>query len=272
MSSHEGMNRRKFVSYFLTAGAGGAIVGSAFFVRLGHAATEEEAEEDNVHLLHGEYDLHAHYWGFIVDTTLCIGCGSCVRACSKENKVPEGSYRTWVERFEITKDRESRKEKVNVESPDGAINSFAKDGVPAEEPILKSFFVPKLCNHCEASACTQVCPVGATFESPDGVVLIDRKHCMGCGYCIQACPYGCRFMNYDLGVADKCTLCYHRITRGLPTACVQACPVGARAYGDLNDADSPVRKKLRERRYGLLKPDLGTKPKCFYIGLDLEVI
>ena len=272
MIEHEKMSRRKFVTYFLTAGAGGAIVGRAVFARQG-AAEDGESREDGVRLLHGEYDLRDHYWGFIVDTTLCIGCGSCVRACSKENEVPDGYYRTWVERFEITGGQEDqRHERVNVESPNGAINSFESDGVPPEESILKSFFVPKLCNHCEASACTQVCPVGATFDSPDGVVLLDRDRCMGCGYCIQACPYGCRFLNHELGVADKCTLCYHRITRGLPTACVQACPVGARLCGDLNDEDSLIRKKLRERRYGLLKPDLGTRPKCYYIGLDLEVI
>jgi Fe-S-cluster-containing dehydrogenase component len=272
MKSNEELDRRQFVSYALTAGVGGAIIGSAVFARRG-LLPPAEAEEESEHLLHGEYDFREHYWGFLVDTTLCIGCGSCVRACSKENHVPDGYYRTWVERYEITADPEHPQvDRVNVESPRGAIDSFQEDGIPADQEMAKAFFVPKLCNHCESSACTQVCPVGATFESPDGVVLIDRERCMGCGYCVQACPYGCRYLNHDVGVADKCTLCYHRITRGLPNACVQACPVGARICGDLNDEDGELRKRLRERRYGMLKPDLGTRPKCFYVGLDVEVI
>ena len=257
MTENDKISRRRFVSYLLTAGAGGAVVGRAVFAVQG--SDESEGEEG--------YDPRDIYWGFVVDTTRCIGCGSCVRACSKENEVPDGYFRTWVERYEITKAG-----MINVESPNGAFDGFESDGIEEEGAIAKAFFVPKLCNHCAASACTQVCPVGATFDSPDGVVLIDRKRCMGCGYCIQACPYGCRFLNHELGVADKCTLCYHRLTRGLQTACVQACPVGARLCGDLRDEDSEIRKKLRDRRYGLLKPDLGTRPKCYYIGLDLEVI
>ncbi len=131
--------------------------------------------------------------------------------------------------------------------------------------------MPKLCNQCSTSPCVQVCPVGASYLSRDGLVLVDKKRCIGCGYCVQACPYGSRYLHPD-GTADKCTLCYHRITRGLPTACVQACPVGARVAGDLNDPDSPVRKRLATGRYGVLKPEMGTHPKCFYLGLDQEVI
>ncbi|MHC4946215.1 MAG: 4Fe-4S dicluster domain-containing protein [Planctomycetota bacterium] len=257
MTSEARFNRRKFVRYLLTAGVGGAVVGRAVF-----ATTADDGLK-----LHEAYNPFDYDWGFVVDTTLCIGCGSCVRACSLENSVPSGYYRTWVERFEI-----SDKDVISVDSPEGAIKSFEMDGHPKETPIVKGFFVPKLCNHCAASACTQVCPVGATFHSPDGVVLVDRTHCMGCGYCIQACPYGCRFLNHDLGVADKCTLCYHRITRGLKNACVLACPVGARLCGNMKDENSAIKKKLHDRRYALLKPDLGTQPECYYIGLDLEVI
>jgi Fe-S-cluster-containing dehydrogenase component len=211
-------------------------------------------------------DLDAFYWGFVVDTTRCIGCGSCVRACKIENNVPDGFFRTWVERYEIDEHDE-----IRVDSPNGALESFKKD-ILIDERNVKGFFVPKLCNHCKNSACTQVCPVGASFHSPDGVVLIDPKHCVGCGYCIQACPYGCRYLAHPPGIADKCTLCYHRIHRGKPTACVQACPREARIYGNLKDPKSRIRKILHERRYSLLKPDLGTNPECFYIGLDLEVI
>jgi Fe-S-cluster-containing dehydrogenase component len=210
-------------------------------------------------------DLSRFKWGFIVDTTRCIGCGSCVRACKLENDVPDSYYRTWVERYRIDAEHE-----VHVDSPEGALNSFRETKV-SDAPIEKAFFVPKLCNHCINSACTQVCPVGASYHSPDQVVLIDKKRCIGCGYCVQACPYGCRYVNHEKGTADKCTLCYHRIHRGQGTACVEACPREARLYGDLNDPDSRIRKVLRERRYYLLKPDLGTNPKCYYLGLDLEV-
>ena len=210
-------------------------------------------------------DLTRFEWGYIVDTTRCIGCGSCVRACKLENGVPDHYFRTWVERYEIDTD-----EGVHVDSPDGAMASFPRD-VQKPLPTAKGFFVPKICNHCRKSACTQVCPVGASFHSPDGVVLIDKSRCMGCGYCVQACPYGCRYIDPRKGTADKCTFCYHRLHRGLATACVQACPREARLYGNLKDPGSRIRKVLHERRYGLLKPEMGTDPKCYYLGLDLEV-
>jgi Fe-S-cluster-containing dehydrogenase component len=211
-------------------------------------------------------DLKYFDWAFIVDTTRCIGCGACVRACGIENKVPDGYFRTWIERYEIDKD-----ENIHVDSPEGGKLSFKQNRV-RDKQIVKSFFVPKLCNHCRNSACTQVCPVGATYHSPDGVVLADRKHCMGCGYCVQACPYGCRYVDYEIGTVDKCSLCYHRIHRGLPTACVQACPRKARICGNLKEPDSPILAVLHARRYSILKPEMATNPKCYYIGLDLEVI
>lgn len=210
-------------------------------------------------------DLSAFEWGFVIDTTRCIGCGSCVRACKIENNVPDTDFRTWVERYEIDEN-----EKVAVDSPNGALESFKSNHVENSK-VVKAFFVPKLCNHCRNSACTQVCPVGASYHTPDGVVLIDQEHCVGCGYCVQACPYGSRYINHERGVADKCTLCYHRIHRGLDTACVAACPREARLFGNLKDPNSRIMKILHERRYSLLKPDMGTNPKCYYIGLDLEV-
>jgi len=211
------------------------------------------------------YKMEEYWWGYLVDTTKCIGCGSCVRACKAENEVPEDYFRTWIERYEV-----SEKNEVRVDSPKGAVNSFAKNRTEGGK-IIKGFFVPKLCNHCRTSCCTQVCPVGATFTSPDGVVLVDRKHCIGCGYCVQACPYGSRYIDHKKGFADKCTLCYHRITKGLTTACIQSCPVDARVAGNLLDPKSEIRRILRECRYKLIKPELGTNPKCYYIGLEQEV-
>jgi Fe-S-cluster-containing dehydrogenase component len=211
----------------------------------------------------GGYDTSKHYWGYAIDTTRCIGCCACMRACRAENDVPRGSYRTWVERYQIGADGE-----VAVDVALGDEHVFGA----VERPSVKAFFVPKLCNHCEKSVCSQVCPVGATYRTEDGVVLVDRKHCVGCGYCVQACPYGTRFINPVDHTADKCTLCYHRVTRGLQPACVEACPKQARLFGDLKDPRSSINTILRQRRYRLLRPDLGTHPKCYYIGLDLEVV
>jgi tetrathionate reductase subunit B len=210
-----------------------------------------------------DYDASKHFWAYAVDTTRCIGCCACMRACRQENDVPAGAYRTWVERYRITRDGE-----VHVDAPKGDKPVFE----PLEGDVAKAFFVPKLCNHCEKSVCNQVCPVGAAYTSEDGVVLVDRQHCIGCGYCVQACPYGSRFINPLDHLADKCTLCYHRITRGLLPACVQACPKEARLFGDLKNPAGKLSTILRQRRYRLLKPEMGTHPKCYYIGLDREVV
>ena len=252
--SRDAPSRRQFV-HLVLANAAGVCVGS--MVAWGKAEDKPSTGE--------AVDLSRFDWGFIVDTTRCIGCGSCVRACKIENNVPDTYFRTWVERYEIDRD-----EQVHVDSPDGALKSFKTDNV-RDKRIAKAFFVPKLCNHCRNSSCTQVCPVGATFHSPDGVVLIDKKRCVGCGYCVQACPYGCRYITHPHGTADKCTLCYHRIHRGRQTACVEVCPRDARICGNLKDPNSRIRKALHEHSYNVLKPELATTPKCYYIGLDMEV-
>ncbi len=137
--------------------------------------------------------------------------------------------------------------------------------------VEKAFFVPKLCNQCTHPACVQVCPTGATFKTVDGVVLIDHTYCIGCQYCVQACPYGVRYFNEEKGVTDKCTWCYHRITKGEQPACVEVCPVSARIFGDLNDKESPVSRFVRENRVSVLKPETGNAPNVFYIGLDKGV-
>ncbi len=212
------------------------------------------------------YDWKEHFWGYVIDTGKCIGCGRCANACKLENHVPfdEPVYRTWVERYRVRKDGE-----VKIDSPNGSIDGF-EDDIPAEE-IRKAFYTPKICNHCEIPPCVQVCPVGATYKTEDGVVLVDYDYCIGCRYCIQGCPYGARYFNNEKRTADKCTWCYHRITKGLLPACVQACPVGARKFGDLKDPDSEINKILDKERINVLKPDLGTKPKVYYVGLDREV-
>ena len=206
------------------------------------------------------------WYGIGIDIEKCIGCGMCAKACKSENDVPKEPfyYRSWVEQYTIKNDGT-----VKVESPNGGIDGFTQ--TVAAEDIFKTFFVPKMCNHCAKSPCTQVCPVGATYESPEGIALVDDKYCIGCRYCIQACPYGCRYLHPVKNTVDKCTLCYHRIKKGLSPACIEVCPTGARIYGDLNDKEGLLNKFLKEHHCHVLKPNLNTGSKLFYNGLSAEV-
>jgi tetrathionate reductase subunit B len=222
------------------------------------------------------YDPTKHKWRMAINASRCIGCGLCAEACKKENHVPEGPYyRTWVERYIITKAKpdsgEARGETL-VDCPNGGMQPYGEPPVPKDE-ILHSFFVPKLCNLCEHSPCTQVCPVGAAFDAPDGAVLIDSSYCIGCGFCIQACPYGCRFLSPITKTAEKCTLCYHRITRGFKPACVEVCPTQARVFGDLMHPveNDPLQAFYQNNLVRTLKAYLGTEPRVFYAGIDKEV-
>jgi Fe-S-cluster-containing dehydrogenase component len=247
------LSRRAFIGACATAGAGAALASVSSF---------DPAADPRF----------KHTWSMAIDIDKCIGCGRCVAACRVENNVPRERFRTWIERYVITHDGE-----VRVDSPHGGEFGFPEAYDPAD--VRRAFHVPKMCNHCDESACTQVCPVGATFDSPDGVTLVDPVYCIGCSYCVQACPYGCRFINPETEVADKCTLCYHRITEGLRPACVEACPTGARIFGDmrelqgdLSDAQYPEYVRfMRSRSVQVLKPHLGTRPKVFYASLDQEV-
>ena len=211
-------------------------------------------------------------WGFLVDTRKCVGCGLCVKACKTENEIPYDApiTRTWVERYVITSDG-----KAHIDSPKGGRDGFIENVINGEEidpdNIDKAFFVPKLCNQCDNPPCVQVCPVGATYQTDDGVVLVDREWCIGCGYCIMACPYGVRFFHPVHKVADKCNFCYHRITKGMNPACVDACAFDARRIANLRNPDDPVTKIITTERVAVLKDEYGTKPHVFYIGLDENV-
>jgi Fe-S-cluster-containing dehydrogenase component len=213
---------------------------------------------------------NAHDWAFIVDFEKCIGCGKCTIACKLDNNVPLEPHfnRTWIERYAITDDGEAL-----VDSPDAGMHGFP-DNLAEKYPgvhIRDSFFIPKLCNQCDTSPCVQVCPVSATYKTDDGVVLVDRERCIGCRYCIQACPYGTRYLHPDLKIVDKCTWCYHRISKGLNPACVEACPADVRIFGDRNDPESRVSRILREEKVYVLKPGMHTRPRVFYINLPREV-
>jgi Fe-S-cluster-containing dehydrogenase component len=213
-----------------------------------------------------DYNPTEHYYAMGVQIEKCIGCGKCVEACKIENDVPEEPFyfRTWVERYVIYTDGE-----VSVDSPNGGIDGFPP--VENDKQILRTFFVPKLCNHCENPPCVQVCPVGATFKSQDGVILVDEDYCIGCRYCIQACPYGARFLDPRTHTADKCTFCYHRITKGLLPACVEICPTQARIFGELDKLSTPLNRMMRQSNIQVLKAHMNTKPKVFYSDLDGEV-
>ena len=224
-----------------------------------------------------DYDWTKHRWAYGIDATRCIGCLRCVEACKTENGVEQDAhhFRTWVERYVYLEGEEkprvdSHHDPQNI-AASGSESEYRFDNRYKDANVTKAFFVPKMCNQCQNPSCVQVCPVGATFRTKDGVVLIDRKYCIGCEYCVQACPYGARFFNKEVGTSDKCTWCYHRITKGLQPACVEVCPAEARIFGDLNDPSSKINKFVDENRVQVLKPDTGNGPTCYYIGIDKEV-
>jgi tetrathionate reductase subunit B len=224
-----------------------------------------------------DYDWTQHRWAFGVDATKCIGCLRCVEACKRENHVALDAhhFRTWVERYVYLEGEEkpridSQQDPVNI-AASGSEREYRFADRYAGAKVDKAFFVPKLCNQCTDPPCVQVCPVGATYKCADGVVLIDHDYCIGCRYCVQACPYGARFFNEEDQVSDKCTWCYHRITKGLQPACVEVCPVGARIFGDRNDAQSPISLFIRNNRVDVLKPETGNQPNVFYVGIDKAV-
>ena len=187
-------------------------------------------------------------WAMVIDVRKCIGCQACTVSCIQENAVPEGSFRTVVSTYSV---------------------KLTDSAQPAGTYVL-----PRLCNHCDNPPCVPVCPVQATFQRTDGVVLVDNERCVGCGYCVQACPYDARFINHETQTADKCTFCEHRLEAGLLPACVESCVGGARKVGDLNDPKSEISTLLRDNKgeIKVLKPDLGTRPHVFYIGLPDEFV
>ena len=264
------ISRRRFIGFGLSIAAGlaGAAVLSRIFPIFEPVAAAGPGPIVPV------YDPKTVAWTFVVDTSRCIGCGLCVAACKAENHVPEAptTNRTWVERHVTTSDGS-----LYVDSPDAGIHGFPVTSTApgaAGKTVVSSFFEPRLCMQCEESPCTSVCPVGATYRTPDGVILVDAKRCIGCGYCVTACPYGARYIvpaGEDApagtpGVADKCTWCYHRLARGLKPACVEVCPVGARKFGDRNDPTSEIAQIVREQDPQMLHPEYGTRPRVLYLG------
>lgn len=250
-------SRREFLKHLLS----GAATATVLMV-YGPAAVSRTDREFRIWKERSE----EHEWAYVININNCIGCGNCVRACKRENQVPDGVFRTWVERFLVTN------EGVYVDSPDGGLEGFEQVNAGIREQAHAAYFVPKMCNHCAEPPCVQACPVGATYKSPEGFVLNDHEHCLGCAYCVQACPYGARFINPDHHYSDKCTWCYHRVKNGRLPACVEVCPNKARLFGDLKDPESEVTKIFEEDKWMVLKPFMHTEPYVFYVGLRREVL
>ncbi|MBC5582842.1 4Fe-4S dicluster domain-containing protein [Eggerthella sp. NSJ-70] len=178
--------------------------------------------------------------GMAIDLALCIGCNACAVACKMENSVVLGHFNTWVESWDVDRDGDVRRASV-----------------------------PKLCNHCANPACVSVCPTGASYVDADGSVQIDTGKCIGCKYCMAACPYGVRYLVEETGDVHKCTFCHHRSSNGLLPACVGTCVTKARVFGDLNDPDSDVSKLLAEAGGGeVLLADMGMEPSVRYVDLE----
>jgi Fe-S-cluster-containing dehydrogenase component len=207
-------------------------------------------------------------WAMAVDTVACAkqpDCTKCIAACHQVHNVP------------------------SLPDPRHDIHWIAK------EPFFRVFgsqedaysplrAAPAMvfCNHCDDPACVRVCPTQATFKREDGIVAMDWHRCIGCRYCMAACPYGARSFNWEdprpyihnpnlefptrtKGVVEKCTFCSERLGTGRPPACVEACPQKALVFGNLADAQSPLRQLLGSRRHIRRKPEAGTGPQVYYI-------
>jgi len=180
------------------------------------------------------------HYAMVIDVRKCTGCHACTVACKAEFDVPLGVNRSWVE--------------------------YVEKGT---YPNVSRSFLPRLCNQCSEPQCVSVCPTGATYKrKEDGIIVVDSDICIGCKYCMQACPYDARFINPNTGTADKCDFCLHRVTKGLEPSCVNTCQGRARIFGDLNDPNSEVAKLVATEPVTVLRQEMGTKPNVFYIGAD----
>lgn len=212
--------------------------------------------------------LQAKRWAMAVDTGKCRpGCRDCVDACHAVHNVPDfGNPKDeirWIglERFE---------------------NIFPAEVNPYANASVKKLALPVLCNHCENPACVRVCPTRATFKRPDGIVMMDYHRCIGCRFCMAACPYGARNMNFrdprpfirktdpdfptrTKGVVEKCNFCEERLARGVLPACVLACEEKALVFGDVEDARSKIRRIISGQVPLRRRANLGTGPQIYYL-------
>lgn len=183
-------------------------------------------------------------YGMVVDTSRCMGCQTCVVSCKVDNQTPEGVY--WG----------------HVLSLDGEV-PYQPTGT---FPNVRMAFRPTLCNHCANPACVESCPTGAMHKrEEDGVVVSDSDVCIGCGTCVQACPYEVPQIDKAASVSSKCTLCYDRVAYGEEPWCVAACPGKARIFGDLNDPASEVARYIADKGAKVWHDEFGTVPSVYYV-------
>ncbi|UCD88614.1 MAG: 4Fe-4S dicluster domain-containing protein [Desulfobacterales bacterium] len=211
-------------------------------------------------------------FGYAFNVTRCEGFMECVAACVKENNL----------------DRKSRTQYIRIfEMEPGEMTPDSGDGKYYHEvPVEDHFYMGVQCFHCESAPCIKACPTTATWQEPDGIVVVDYDWCIGCRYCIAACPYYGRRFNWNephvplqemtkkqhylgnrmrkRGQMEKCTFCVQRSREGRLPACVEACPTGARVFGNLLDPKSEIRFVLKHKKVFRLKEDLSTDPKYWY--------
>ncbi|MBC2710095.1 MAG: 4Fe-4S dicluster domain-containing protein [Desulfosarcina sp.] len=215
-------------------------------------------------------------YGYTLNIGRCIGCRKCVYACMKENNTSRNPQIQYIRVLRMKKEGRG----IDLESAD-------HDYPQNEAGDENYYYMPVQCQQCENPPCVKVCPVNATWKEKDGIVVIDYNWCIGCRYCEAACPYHARRFNFAkpqvpsrelnpdmaylsnrpryLGVMEKCTFCLHRTRVGRYPACVEACPTGARKFGNLKDPESEVRKIIENERVYVLKEELGTVPKFYYV-------
>jgi Fe-S-cluster-containing dehydrogenase component len=247
-------------------------------------------------------------FGYALDLSRCIGCRRCVHACVKENNQSRDPAIQWIRVLEFPKEKGidfaeanpyycvpgseqlSDEQKDILSNPESQYPLYKHAEPPGSTectvPRKDHFYVPVQCQQCENPPCVKVCPVKATWKEKDGITVIDYNWCIGCRYCMAACPYGARHFNWSepklpaedfnpdmhylgnrpryRGVVEKCTFCIQRTRNGRYPACVEICPVGARKFGNLLDPKSEIRSILEHKRVLILKNDLATKPKFFY--------
>jgi Fe-S-cluster-containing dehydrogenase component len=220
--------------------------------------------------------LEGVLYGYGLDLSRCIGCRRCVYGCVTENNQSRDPQIQWIRVLQLDKERG-----VDLEHAEQYYN-------PSKVPEEGHFYMPVQCQQCENPPCTKVCPVQATWKENDGIVVVDYNWCIGCRYCMAACPYGARHFNWKkpglpagdmnpnthylgnrprpVGVVEKCIFCMQR-TRELDgeyPACVEVCPVGARKFGNLLDPGSEIRYVIEKKRVFILKEELNTQPKFYY--------
>ena len=215
-------------------------------------------------------------FAMVIDAGACIGCRRCQWGCKQENNIPDTISPPWIEVFELKEEVDLTGSPSLEDLKSGATTSYTTS------PREGRRYLPVQCNHCDNPPCVKVCPTGATYKDKDGLVLMDYERCVGCRFCIVACPYSNRRFNWmkpeispedvnqvvpvrPVGVAEKCTFCVHRTRNGKLPRCVEVCPVGARHFGDLNNPESETSKLLKSNLSFRLLEELNTKPRIWYI-------